>query len=83
MSTIDSFSLTAMMIISGKSPPKIDTQVIKKSIAGKSIRSATTYIKDNYKQAYDYQIRIVGPIPNITGLLPFSPNKINLEIKTE
>jgi len=83
MSTTDSSSLSALMTISGKSPPKIDTQEIKKSIAGKSIRAATAYIKDNYVQAYGYQVKTTGPVPNITGLLPFSSKKINLEIKIE
>ncbi|KKQ89625.1 MAG: hypothetical protein UT14_C0054G0011 [Candidatus Shapirobacteria bacterium GW2011_GWE1_38_92] len=56
MSTTDSSNLSALMTISGKSPPKIDTQKIKKSIAGKSIRAATAYIKDNYVQAYGYHV---------------------------
>lgn len=65
------------LTISGQSLPKIDQLNLKKALTFKTLKSAETVIKKIVPRAYNFNISTKLP------LISFTPNHINIEVKTE
>jgi hypothetical protein len=74
---ISSTQATATLTISGKSLPKIDNTSLQKALSVKTIKQANETIRKIIPRAYNFNIGTNLP------LLPFNPQNINIEIKTE
>ncbi len=68
------------LTIKGSSSPKINIDVIKKSISGKTIKNAQKIITKAVNRVYNYDFQIYPPLFKI---LPFNKNNISIDIKTK
>jgi len=73
----DASQATGTLTISGKSLPKINTAQLQKSLTVKTINQGSAIIKKMVPRAYNFHIGTNLP------LLPFRPENINIEVKTE
>ncbi|MFA7676029.1 MAG: hypothetical protein WCY28_01290 [Candidatus Shapirobacteria bacterium] len=77
---LDVSKATGSLNIKGYSLPKIDLDLIKKNISGKTIKKAQEIIKKNNNRVYNFNFKISFKIFN---LVPFSSKNIFIESKTE
>ncbi|MDD2482852.1 MAG: hypothetical protein PHE32_03500 [Candidatus Shapirobacteria bacterium] len=77
---LDTNKATGSLNIKGSSLPKIDTELLKKNISGRTTKKAQEIIKKTISRVYDYNLKITFKIFNI---LPFSPKNIFIEVKNE
>jgi hypothetical protein len=76
---VESQRATGSLIIKGTAIPSINFDQLKKSLTLKTGKKASQFIKDNIKRAFNSHIDINSPI----DILPFRPNNISIEVKTE
>lgn len=77
---IDQTSATGSLTIKGRSLPKIDTDLLKKNISGRSTKKAGDIIKKTISRVYDFNIQTSFKIFDI---LPFNTKNIFIDIKNE
>jgi hypothetical protein len=77
---LDSSKATGSLNIKGSSVPKINTESLKKNIAGKTVIKAQEIIKKTIGRVYDFNLKINFKIFNI---LPLNPENIFIDLKTE
>jgi len=76
---VDSQKATGTLSITGTAVPNLNLDQLKKSLTFKTKKKASELIKNNIKRAFNSHIDINSPI----DILPFRPNNISIEIKTE
>jgi len=75
---LDTNQATGSLTIKGSSLPKVDTDTLKKNIAGKTIKNAQKIIKKTISRVYDFNIQSSSKLLNI---LPFNKNNISIDVK--
>ncbi len=75
---LDTDQATGSLTIKGSSLPKVDTDTLKKSIAGRTIQNAQKIIKKTISRVYDFNIQSNSKFLNI---LPFNKNNISIDVK--
>ena len=76
---LDSTKATGSLNIKGYSLPKVDTELLKKNIAGKLTKKAEDIIRKT-SRVYDFNLKINLKIFDI---MPFSSKNIFIDVKTE
>ena len=79
---IDDTSAQADMHLTGSSLPRVNQDLIKKSLKLRTIKSAGSFIKKNVPKIYDYKIEIIPSSLEFLQLTPVKWQNINLEIKS-
>ncbi|HNZ84282.1 MAG TPA: hypothetical protein PKZ29_00525 [Candidatus Woesebacteria bacterium] len=74
---IETNQASGNLTVSGQSLPKIDQSNLKKALTFKTLKSGGETIKKIIPRAYNFNIKTKLP------LLSFTPNHINIEVKTE
>lgn len=77
---LDQNKASGSLNIKGSLLPKINIELLKKNISGKSTKKAQDIIKKTVTRVYDFNIKINFKIINI---LPVSPKNIFIDVKTE
>lgn len=77
---LDENKASGSLEIKGSSLPKVDTESLKKNIAGKTTKKAQEIIKKTISRVYDFNIKLNF---NFFNLLPINSKNILIDIKTE
>lgn len=77
---LDASKATGSLNIKGSALPKIDVELIKKNISGRTIKKAQDIIKKTVNRVYDYNFKIN---PNIFNIIPFNSKNIFIDVKIE
>ncbi len=77
---VDPSKATGSLNIKGSSVPKIDTELLKKDISGKTVKKAQEIIRKNISRVYNFNFKINLKIFDI---LPFNPENIFIDLKNE
>ena len=77
---LDTDQAVGSLTIKGSSLPKVDTVILKKNIAGKTVKNAQKIIKKTISRVYDFNIQTNSKLLNI---LPFNKNNISIDVKIE
>ena len=77
---LEASKATGSLNIKGSSLPKINMEIIKKNIAGRTTKKAQEIIRKNISRVYNFNFKINLKIFNI---LPLNPKNIFIDLKNE
>lgn len=77
---LDQNKASGSLNVKGSLLPKINIELLKKNISGKTTKKAQEIIKKTVSRVYDFNIKINF---NMINILPIQPKNIFIDIKTE